>query len=103
MDRQIRIVKTADPNFTEIFPDNEVKRLDFVITEERWQIMLDDMTSIYGTFGTGRGRPGGGVVMTDEDPIFVPGEVFYEGKEWYRVGLRFKGNSSLQLLGQSEF
>jgi spore coat protein CotH len=83
--------KDAEPNFTEIFPDNEVKRLDFVITEERWQIMLADMTSIYGTFGTGRGN----FSDDDDDPIFVPGEVFYEGKEWYRVGLRFKGNSSL--------
>ena len=83
--------KDADANFAEIFPDNEVKRLDFVITEERWQIMLNDMTSLYGTFGTGRGS----FSDDDEDPIFVPGEVFYEGKEWYRVGLRFKGNSSL--------
>ncbi|MFT5914607.1 MAG: spore coat protein H [Bacteroidia bacterium] len=34
--------------------------------------------------------------FADENPIFVPAEVFYEGKEWYRVGVRFKGNSSLQ-------
>ena len=83
--------KDVDPNIDEVFEDNEVKRLDFVITEERWQSMLDDMTNLYGTFGQ---RGGSG--FSDDDPIFVPGEVFYEGKEWYRVGLRFKGNSSLQ-------
>ena len=92
--------KDADANFTEIFPDDEVKRLDFVITEERWQIMLNDMTSLYGTFGQ-RSSPGGGSSFADEDPIFVPGEVFYEGKQWYKVGLRFKGNSSLQTSWQS--
>lgn len=85
--------KSADSDFDEVFDDNAVKRLDFVISEDRWQAMLDDMTSQYGSFGRGSG--GAGLGETD-DPIFVPGEVFYNGKEWYRVGLRFKGNSSLQ-------
>lgn len=81
----------ADPDFEEVFEDNAVKRIDIVITAARWQAMLDDMTSLYGNFGTG----GGGASFSDENPVFVPAEVFYEGKEWYRVGLRFKGNSSL--------
>lgn len=112
--------KDVDPNFDEVFDDTQVKRLDFVVTEERWQSMLDDMTATYGEFGgnsagPGDGAPGGGsqpgggqsgppaqaddttnLVETDEDPIFVPAEVFYNGKQWYRVGIRFKGNSSLQ-------
>ncbi|WP_458629285.1 CotH kinase family protein [Winogradskyella sp. PC D3.3] len=96
--------KDADPNFDEVFEDNTVKRLDIVITEARWQTMLDDMTDLYGTFGTsssgpgGPGGPGGpnDLVEVDGDPVFVPAEVFYNGKEWYRVGVRFKGNSSLQ-------
>ncbi len=87
--------KSADPNFDEVFEDEAVKRIDFVITEDRWQSMLDDMTDLYGTFGSGGGGPGG-LTDTDEDPIFVPAEVFYNGIEWYRVGVRFKGNSSLQ-------
>lgn len=86
--------KDADPNFDEIFDDNAVKRLDIVITAARWQSMLNDMTGLYGNFGSG-GGPGGGN-FAEEDPIFVPAEVFYNGKEWYRVGVRFKGNSSLQ-------
>ena len=61
--------------------------------------MLNDMTSLYGTFG--RGGVGGGSSFSDEDPIFVPGSVFYNGTEWYKVGLRFKGNSSLQSAWQS--
>lgn len=81
----------ADPDFDEIFPDNEVKRLDIVISSDRWSIMLADLTSLYGAFGTRRN----GNSFADENPVFVPGDVFYEGKQWYRVGVRFKGNSSL--------
>lgn len=88
--------KSADPNFDEVFEDEAVKRLDIVITEERWQSMLDDMTLLYGAFGGSGGPGGGGLTEVDEDPIFVPGDVMYNGKEWYRVGVRFKGNSSLQ-------
>lgn len=81
--------KSADPNFDKVFEDDTVKRLDFVISAARWQSMLEDMTSTYGSFGASGG--GGGLVESDEDPIFVPGEVFFEGKQWYKVGLRFKG------------
>ena len=89
--------KDADPNFDEVFSDTEVKRLDFVISEENWNVMLNDMTSLYGTFGRG----GGSSSFSDEDPVFVPGSVFYNGTEWYKVGLRFKGNSSLQSAWQA--
>lgn len=85
--------KDAEPNHDEVFDDTMVKRLDFVVTDERWQSMLDDMTSIYGEFGR-QGPPG--LTETDEDPIFVPADVYYDGTQWYRVGIRFKGNSTLQ-------
>jgi spore coat protein CotH len=87
--------KDGDPNFTEVFDDTEVKRLDIVLTSARWQAMLDNMTDLYGTFGSSSGGPGGGLVDV-ENPDFVPAEIFCNGKEWYRVGVRFKGNSSLQ-------
>ncbi len=98
--------RDADPDFDEVFEDNAVKRLDIVITEDRWQSMLDDMTGLYGAFGAsgqGGGPRGGqgGDSFADEDPIFVPAEVFYEDKEWYRVGVRFKGNSSLRTSWQA--
>ncbi|MDO6737442.1 CotH kinase family protein [Wenyingzhuangia sp. 2_MG-2023] len=82
--------KDADPNFDEIFPDDEVQRIDIVISDDNWDVMLNDMTSLYGTFGRSRGGN-----FSDEDPVFVPASVFYEGTEWYKVGVRFKGNSSL--------
>lgn len=91
--------KSATPDFTEVFDNTTVKRIDIVITEARWLSMLSNMTNLYGSFGaTGGGgiNPGGGISGNDEDPIFVPADIFYNGKQWYRVGIRFKGNSSLQ-------
>ena len=93
--------KSVDPNFNEVFDDTAVKRLDIVITPTRWQSILDDMTATYGSFGSQSGNGpggagGGGLVDAEENPIFVPAEVYYNGLQWYRVGVRFKGNSSLQ-------
>ncbi|WP_299780906.1 CotH kinase family protein [uncultured Formosa sp.] len=85
--------KSADPDFDEVFEDETIKRIDLVITEERWDAMLADMNTLYGTFGS---HSNSSLSDVDEDPIFIPGEVFYNGIEWYRVGIRFKGNSSLQ-------
>ena len=86
--------KSGAANFGLVFDDNKVQRIDIVVTKKRWQLMLANMTTLYGAFGTGS-QPGGGSSVT-ENPMFVPAEVFYNGKQWYRVGVRFKGNSSLQ-------
>ncbi|WP_203458793.1 CotH kinase family protein [Lacinutrix sp. WUR7] len=83
----------VDPNMDEVFDNNTVKKLEIVITESRWQSMLDNMTETYGAFGVGVNSES---ADTEEGSIFVPSEVFYNGLEWYRVGVSFNGNSSLQ-------
>lgn len=91
--------KTAIPDLNEVFDNTTVKRIDIVVTEARWLNMLNNMTDLYGSFGSSGGggfNPGGGNSASDEDPIFVPADIFYNGKQWYRVGIRFKGNSSLR-------
>jgi len=80
------------PDYDTVLPQDVVSRLDIVLSAENWQAMLDDMTDLYGPFGSGGRQPGG---FPDENPIWVPCSVFHEGTEWYRVGVRFKGNSSL--------
>lgn len=89
--------KLATPIFEEVFDDDSFKRLDIVIGSDRWQAMLNDLTSKYGSSGSsqqgpGQGGPGQG---TTDDPIWEPADIFYHGTQWYRVGVRFKGNSSL--------
>lgn len=90
------------PDYDRIFPSDQVNRIDIIIDKDNWTLMLDDMTSKLGAFGqrevkdeTGPGGPGVGGLETGEDPVYVPCSMFFEGKEWYKVGIRFKGNSSL--------
>lgn len=45
--------------------------------------------------GGGIGGGGGLDFFNGVDPVTVPCEIFYNGIEWYKVGIRFKGNSSL--------
>jgi len=105
-------------DYAVVFPEGKVSRLDITITPEDWQAMQDDMTELYGEFGQGGGgqgnllppRPGGGglvaaqpgdaplgndAVFVDENPIWAPCTVEFEGKTWWYVGIRFKGQSSL--------
>lgn len=51
-----------------------------------------------GTPPNGGGPQGGAAGALDliqGDPIWVPSSVKFNGKEWYKVGFRLKGNSSL--------
>lgn len=85
--------KEADPDYDIVFPQNTVNRIDLIISETNWDVMIDDMTSFYGSFGSGsRGQADD----SDDNPIYVPCSLFYNNVEWYQVGLRFKGNSSLK-------
>ena len=59
--------KNADPDFEEVFDDTQVKRLDLVVTEDRWQSMLDNMAGTVWRVRPTRGNAG--LVDTGEDPI----------------------------------
>ena len=45
--------------------------------------------------GAGGLPNGGGIIGNDANPVVVPCTVASEGKTWWYVGIRFKGNSSL--------
>jgi len=92
----------ADPDYSTVFPDDEVNEITITISPENWQIMLDDMTAEFGEFGGstteqarvvgGGGNPGGSF---DFDPVTVPAEITFDDKQWTDVGIRFKGQSTL--------
>ena len=104
----------ALPNYDQVFPQDKVNRVDLVISEDDWELMLQDLTDNIGPFGSGGDfppppmffgsegafpeSPGGEMDFT---PIFSAASVFFNGKEWYNVGVRFKGNSSLRSTWQS--
>jgi hypothetical protein len=51
----------ADPDYDIVFPQDKINRIDIEISEENWDLMLADMTSLVGEFGQSGGnnmRPG---------------------------------------------
>lgn len=111
----------ADANYDVVFKEAEVHRLDITVDPEDWQAMLDNMTEMFGEFGSGGGfMPFGAEngeqgetpswedradfdpgdfppddMFPDENPIWMPCTVNFQGKQWLHVGIRFKGQSSL--------
>jgi spore coat protein H len=60
----------VDPNYAVVFPQDKVNEITITISPEHWQAMLDDMTNLYGEFGS---NPGGGGPMMNEDIMVPPG------------------------------
>ena len=51
----------ASPDYEVVFPEEMVNEITISISTENWQTMLDDMTELYGEFGTRQemgGQPG---------------------------------------------
>lgn len=80
----------ADPNYDIVFEQNTVLRFDIEISSTNWSIMQSDLSENINS-----GGPGGNN-LTDFDPVWVPCSFNFNGTEWYNVGIRYKGNSSLQ-------
>jgi spore coat protein H len=55
----------TDPDYDVVFPQDAVNTITITIEPETWQTMLDDMTDIYGEFGTQRGGMGRGQMPDD--------------------------------------
>ena len=94
--------KGVDADYERIFPNDVVQKIEITISAQQYEIMLDNMTELYGEAGQGSGGGpggggggGGGGGFADEEPIFVPVNVEYSGLTWWHVGMRFKGNSTL--------
>jgi spore coat protein H len=78
----------AEPNYQVVFDHGEVLRIDILIGSEDWSDMQADLASRLDSPGR---LPAGG-----SDPIWVPCSFHFNDTEWYHVGIRYKGNSSLR-------
>lgn len=103
------------PNYELIFDLQKVHTLHITIDAQDFAEMTADVQAIAGQSGApgemagqmpgGRGQmPGmtdpmaGGdaASLFDEDPMYVPVTIEYDGDVWTDVGMRYKGNSTLQ-------
>ena len=81
--------KSAVPDYSTVFPQDKVQRIDITISSDDWDAIQSDLASMPRT------RPGETIDGTF-DPIWISCDLFYNEKQWYKVGIRVKGNSSLQ-------
>ncbi|TRX71103.1 CotH kinase family protein [Carboxylicivirga sp. M1479] len=102
--------KSAELNYDIVFQQDAVLRIDLKISDSNWSQMQSDLATNLGSTGggpggggPGGGGPGGGTSPgdTDFDPIWVPCSFTFNDTEWYNVGVRYKGNSSLKSAYQS--
>lgn len=75
----------VDPNYDIVFEENTIKRIDITISESNWSAMQTDLDK----------NLTGSVDDIDFTPIWVPGTITFEDKDWHKVGIRYKGNSTL--------
>ena len=87
----------VDPDYSVVFNQSEVLRFDIEISSDDWSDMQSDLSSV---LNTGGGRPGG-MDESISDPMWVPCSFKFNDTEWYQVGIRYKGNSSLRTAYQS--
>ena len=80
---------SVDPDYETVFPQDIVQRLDIVISSEDWAAIQEDLA------GMPHQAPG---TPSDDpfEPIWVPCDFYYGNKQWYKAGIRVKGNSSLR-------
>lgn len=102
----------TDPEFDIVFPDDTVLRMDITISAENWAIMQADLDANMGSSvggpggggpgggGPGGGGPGGGAEL-DFTPVWSEATIEFNGAVWNHVGIRFKGNSTLNFAHQA--
>lgn len=77
------------PEYEIVFPQQSVNRVDITIEAKDWQTMQTDIEAKYGGGNTGPG-------FSSEEPVFVPCTFSFNDTDWYKVGIRYKGNSTLK-------
>ncbi len=88
--------KLASPNYDIVFAQNRVLRLDITISSSSWSSMWSNLSSnLSSSGGMGGGMGGGMDSNVGFTPIWAPCTITFDNTDWYNVGVRFKGNSSL--------
>ncbi len=79
----------VEPDYDVLFADDVVHRFDITVEPGVYEETMDDLASKL----SGGGPGGGGEV---ENPMWAPVTIAFNGLTWTRVGMRYKGNSSLR-------
>jgi spore coat protein H len=90
--------KTSAPNYTVVFPQDAVNRIEITLTKEAWTSLQAELTKKFGQQSAGnRNQPGGnGDGASSSDTSYVSSTINFNGETWNSVGFRYSGNSTLQ-------
>ncbi|MFT5353280.1 MAG: spore coat protein H [Polyangiales bacterium] len=80
----------VEPDYEAVFGDGLLHRIDLAISTENWAAMQADLAENLGGGGPGMGAD------LDFTPIWSEATLTFDGAAWNHVGIRYKGNSSLQ-------
>ena len=81
------------PNYDIVFDQTKVNQIHMVFTEDEWQDMQIDLADVLS--GSTQSGPGGMKEFSDQTPLYFPVDFYFNGIQWYEVGVRYKGNSSM--------
>ena len=85
------------PNYSVVFPQDSVNKIEIVITAQQWAGMRQNMSTLWGfDFGSHKAGPCCCPCPVDE-PRYIDVPVRFNGRLWKHVGFRLKGNSSLEV------
>jgi len=84
------------PDSTDAFPDT-LRAITLRITKVRWDRMMKSMVDSCGAFGTQPHCSTSNLDHIDNSALlWVPGDLEADGQVWKNVGIRLKGNGSLE-------
>lgn len=88
----------AAPDYTSVFPDDQVNSIEITMTAAQWTAIKTNMKTLYGNdFGTGgQGGMPPGAGSTSGEPNYIDVTLKFRNKTWKNVGFRLKGNSTLR-------
>jgi hypothetical protein len=73
--------KSADGDYDLVFSEDQVNRVDIIISAANYKTMEDDVAKW--------------VMGSKTDPVYVPVTLKFNNYTWWNVGMRYKGNSTL--------
>ncbi len=82
----------VSPNYAVVFDETKVNKIELVFTSKEWSNMQSDLSDIVGASS---GGAGGSTSFSSQSPQYFAADFYCNGKQWYEVGVRYKGNSSL--------
>jgi len=96
---------SATKQYQTLFNGKQILTLEFDIEGKHWDYLIENTSRLNGDFGNANSNAGGPppnnntqemIVLSSPSPDYIPCNLTCNGVHWYKVGFRFKGNSSLR-------